>query len=121
MADFRPVRTEWGPHSACFIVPEALESFFEAIGEKIGSTVEAGDVNEMREIYIENGVGFLAFVMTGQLPAFADEYLADDTLLLTEEDKADLTSLVGNIRSLIAVWAGFLDKHGALRFWIDQS
>jgi hypothetical protein len=121
VGDFRPVRTEWGPNSASFIDPQALESFLSAIGEEIGSIVETGDVNEMREVYIEKGVAFLAFVMTDRLPEFAGEYFADDTRLRTEEDKADLTSLVGNIQSLTPVWAGFLDKHGELRFWIDQS
>ena len=120
-SSFRPVKTEWGPHSPNFLSNEMVERVICTLAEAwTGVCPDLDVVRDATEVFIKDGAAFLRQLYGSSL----------ETLVACVKDEADLgisgglgeqdlRCLLNNMSSLALEWNKWLDSHGGLTFLID--
>ena len=98
---FRPVKEIWNTHSSCFIEPETLITLLHDLAARVATASADHAYGDNTAVWFENGNKVL------------------DYMERVRVRRADLASLVGNMRSLAAEWRNSIGAHGELVFYID--
>jgi hypothetical protein len=113
---FRPVVETWGEASSCFRSTDLVAELIEEIAGQAGTHAETLDYgSDFRVVWVADGAAFLDAIEEGQFDLGEIE-----SCELLDENKADLDTLMGNVKALAKKWRKSLDPtDGTLRFYLD--
>lgn len=115
---FRAVKEIWNTHSSCFVEPGELIALLHDLAARVGSASDEQQYGDKNAVWIEDGNKVLDYMEADERLSAASfkDSLEEQGIFINE---SDLTSLIGNMRSLAKQWRSSIGEHGELVFYID--
>jgi hypothetical protein len=118
--NFRPVKTEWGPHSSNFVESGVVANvLYDLAGYWLGEDeVTQQEVEEVTEVTIQSGGEFLKHLMQRTANDLLDDL---EAVAFDHGDvcTVDMMDLLGNMVALAPEWRKYVESDDQLRFWVD--